>query len=208
MKTKRSTRNLAKALVGGIVMLLIAAVAGAAAVTTLGSILNPSHQTRLQRYLGRGDDVPVILGVTGVQVAFPSKPTTSTEQVNLFFANLKSQRRISVVDDDAVEAVWYKVPVALRGQKDLFLTLAGVTAGPLGGVIKDAELHDKSTPPAYQFRVPSPPRQKGDYYVRIMIHNDYVFVLRVRAKIDGVKALNYFASSFCTVKKTCVKANS
>ena len=195
-------------MVGVVIMLLIAAVAGTAAVSTLGSILNPNHQTRLQRYVGRGDDVPVTLGVTGTQAAFPSKPTSSIEQVHLFFATVKSQRRISVVDDDAVEAVWYKVPEALRGQKDLLRTLGGVTAGDLRGPIADADLHDESTPPAFQFRVPAPPRQNGDYYVRIMIYNDYVFVLRVRAKIDGLRALNYFASSFCAINKTCSQAKA
>lgn len=204
VKAKRSTRNLAKTLLGVAVILAIAVLAGTAAYSTLSSILNPNHQTRLQRYTSRGNDVLVTLGVTGVQVAFPSEPTISTEEVHLFFATVKSQRRISVIDDDAVEAVWYKLPDVLRGQDDLLRTLGTVTASDLRGVMKDVDVHAESRPPALQFWVPAPAGQKGDYHVRIMIHDNYVFVLRVRASVDGPRALNYFANSFCTDKATCL----
>ncbi len=202
---KRTTVNSFKAAVGVAVLLIVALFAGTAGVSTLGSIFNPNHQTRLQRYVsgGRGDRVLVTVRGAGIRLAFPSDPRKSREAVHLIGNPIGANRLISTAGDDAVEFVWYRVPAPLASLKNLVEVLGGFAAGDLRGTVHDAERHPDSIPPAFQFRVPAPPKQKGDYYVRIMVDGGNVYVLRVRAKVDGLKALNSFASSYCVVGKTC-----
>lgn len=199
---KRTTINTFKASIGVVVLLGVAAIALVAAISTLSTILNPNNTTRLQRFAAGHDQVVVTLTKPNVRIAFPIEPKASTETVHLFSLAVTAERRIGPVGDDAAELLWFKVPPKMS-RDNLLSTLGIFEAADLGGSVHEATTQSQTPPFSYQFRVPARVGQKSDYFVRIMIDRGIVFVFRIRAKSDGVKALEYFAHSYCVIGKTC-----
>lgn len=201
---KRDTTNTLKASAGVVVLLVIVLIAGAAGIATVTTIFSPDRQTPLRRYAsGDGNDVRVTLRGQKVQFAFPDSPTSSREDVKLLTRVINSPRLIAPVKKEAVELVWFRLPPDMEGNDNLLTNLGAFEASNLRGKVNDATLLDDAAPAAYQFRVPAPKDQYGDYYVRIFVDNGLVFMLRVRAKGDGFKVLSYFADSYCIVGKDC-----
>ncbi len=198
----RRGHPLIKAIAGVVVLLAGATVAGAAAVRVVHGMITENGKTRLERFTDGTDDPTIVtLGEKGalMRVALPSAPQTSHERMTFFGVEKQVERRISTAGDASVQLLWFDVIPALAQDPEKTLdAIAKSQAGNLGGAAPiDPQVISGGADPAYEFRVHLAKTSTGssDYYVRLVLHRNVVYVLRVQAKIGGAEARAKVAAS-------------
>ena len=211
---RRSGLRAMKTLIGVTVLLIAAVVLGAAGIATLSSVLNPKHQTQLQRWVAGAKGERKAFPDAGVSLDFPDTVEASLEPVSLYLAgSVNGKRYISIVESDSVEFVWFKLPTSLVGAPNLPSTIANFVADGLGGAPFDGSAPTTLKPSGYQFRVHLRARKllattttaagdgpiklaaSEDYYVYVFVERATAYVLRIRAKSKGFEALHHFVGT-------------
>ena len=192
----RRRHPLLKAIAGVVALLVVGGAAGTAGVRVVQNMLNTS-KSRLDRFID-GTDNPTIVTIgdptARMTVALPSAPQYGHESMAYFGIVRTVDRQISPAGSNAsVQIVWFRVvPALARNPEALLAALAGSQTVNLGGAKPiNAHLVGTGTTAAYDFEVhPTGSSTAGsDYFVRIMLHGDVVYVVRVEASAGGADAL-------------------
>ena len=199
----RRRHPLLKALGGVLLLLVVAGVTGYAGVRVVQNMVNNNGESRLARFTD-GSDNPTIVTLgdptARITVALPAPLVTSLHESLTFLGAVKQvDRVISPAGDDSVQILWFRVvpTLALNPAKTLRI-LAASQAADLGGTRPlDASLVSTGTTAAYDFEVQPTSASTGgsNYYVRILMHGDVVYVVRVEASTGGAAALNKVVKS-------------
>jgi hypothetical protein len=201
--TIRRRHPLLKALGGVLVLLALGIGAGVGGVHVVQNMINENGKSRLELFTD-GSDNPTIVTLGDptalMRVSLPSAPKSTGHEAMTFFGVVKQvDRAISTAGDDSVAILWFRVvPALARNPQKTLSTLASNQASNLGGTTPlEPRMLSSGSTAAYEFRVhPVGTAAVGaDYYVRILLHGDVVYVLRVEAKKGGAAALAKVAGS-------------
>ncbi len=199
----RRRHPLLKALTGVALLLAAGGTAGFAGIRVVQDMVNANGKSRLDRFTD-GEDRPTIVTLgdpsARMTVALPSPPVSGTHESMTFFGVVKQvDRAISPAGDASVQIVWFRiVPLLARNPESTLKTLATAQAGNLGGAAPlQPKLISAGTTAQYEFRVHPTNSSAGgaDYYVRMLIHGEVVYVVRVEATSGGAQALKKVVDS-------------
>ncbi|HEY1739602.1 MAG TPA: hypothetical protein VGI86_12870 [Acidimicrobiia bacterium] len=210
----RRRHPLLKALVGVLVLVVVGGITGYAGVRVVQRMVNNNGESRLARFTD-GSDNPTIVTLgdpsARIRVALPAPLVPSLHESLTFFGSVQQvDRVISPAGDDSVQILWFRVvpSLALNPAKTLRV-LAATQTSDLGGTRPlDATLVSTGTTAAYEFEVDPKSSAAGasNYYVRILMHGDVVYVVRVEAASGGAAALSKVVKSIAWAKPTSARS--
>ena len=207
MAVRRSNHHGAYAVVGVVVLLVTAVVAGVLGVRAFVSVVNANAESRLRRYVQHSVVVRVDIPRAGASFEFPTMPVHSQEAVALPSGVVVADRYISASSADSMELVWFPASSAITNAPSLAQLAPGI-ARALGGTVAAPILRPASKPPSYEFavvpdksavnRLPNNANTATRYYVRLLLDRGIVDELRVRSgsPAEGRAALSAFAASY------------
>ncbi|HEY3832581.1 MAG TPA: hypothetical protein VGO03_09835 [Acidimicrobiia bacterium] len=214
----RRRHPLLKALGGVVLLLAVGGVTGYAGVRVVQNMVNNNGESRLARFTD-GSDHPTIVTLgdptAKIKVALPAPLVPSLHETLTFLGSVQQvDRVISPAGDDSVQILWFRVaPTLALNPAATLRILAASQAADLGGTQPvDATLVSTGTTAAYEFEV-QPKSSTAtatatvtSYYVRILMHGNVVYVIRVEAATGGAAALAKVVKSIAWVKPAAARS--
>ncbi len=192
-----------KAIAGVVVLLVVGGVASVMGVRVVQNMINANGESRLARF-SDGTDNPIVATIgdpsARITLDLPSTPQPGHESMTFLTSVRQVDRVISPAGSDgAVQVLWFNVAPGMASNPETALKLlAGAETATLGGTEPiGGHMVSSGTVAMYDFSVHPVGSAAGgaDYFVRILLRGDLVYVVRVEADSGGPKALTKVVGS-------------